>query len=110
MNRNAKERRKHCRHSVSYPIEVALLDFDKSRKTEQLHSISDGGISFTTDEGERYRIDQQISVSIKGKTEEAPSLTASATIIWIDYSPFKLNAATVGICFKELIEHHKIFD
>ena len=105
MSSDHIERRQHPRHAASYAIEVTPLSSDLAAKVEYLRDISDGGISFTTDDGERYQIGQELTVAIK---EASSPLKATATIVWIEPAPFKLNAATVGLQFGELIESQSI--
>jgi len=101
---NNDERRQHQRKPANYPVEVSLLDIDNSKKTEQLHNISDGGISFISDNGERYQIGQQLVISIKSKTMNSTLSTAKAKVIWLDHPAYDLNTATIGVHFDELIE------
>jgi len=101
---NINERRQHQRKPAKYPIEVSLLDIDNSRKTEQLYNISDGGISFISDDGERYQIGQQLVISVKDKAANSALTAAHAKVVWLDHPAYNLNTATIGVHFDELIE------
>jgi len=107
---NNDERRQHQRKPASYPIEVSLLDINNSRKTEQLHNISDGGISFISDDGERYQIGQQLVISVKDKTDNSALSAAQAKVIWLDHPAYDLNTATIGVHFDELIQSENATD
>jgi len=104
------ERRSYQRQPASFPVEVACLDQAEKRKTEYLHNISDGGISFRTDDGERYKIDQHIVVSIKDDDLNSALISANAKVIWIDHPAYDLNTATVGVHFEKVIESVKLLD
>lgn len=108
MSSDYIEHRKHKRQPANYTIEVAPLNDSEGTKIEYLRDISDGGISFTTDDGERYHIGQELMIAIKGDRVGAVSLKSRATIIWIEPSPIKLNTSMVGVRFGELIESQKI--
>ncbi len=107
---SSHEQRQHLRHPASYDIEITPRGKDAVTKTERLHDISDGGISFKTDRAGSYQIGQRLEIGIIPPNQDNAviSLHGSATIIWIQHDPFSLKTATVGVHFDELIESEKL--
>ncbi len=102
------ERRKYARHSITFPIRVTAEKSDPQTREEYLNNISDGGISFSTNDAERYQIDETLIISIASGQNSMPILlSGNATIIWVERDPFSLDKAIVGVRFGEIIESEK---
>jgi len=98
------ERRRHERRALSFPVLVTTDRAGPTTQQERLHNISDGGISFLTEDAESYQIDERLTISITSDSESVSSLTSGATVVWIEHDPFRLNQATIGVQFLEIIE------
>lgn len=106
------ENRQYTRHPVSYTVEVKTRENPSSARSETLHDISDGGISFITEDADAYQIDQRIEIGMKAPNQKDStiSLQGAATIIWIHHDPFSLQSANIGVHFDELIESENLVD